>query len=152
MQSEAQKAMWARIRAAGGLRKVMQQRRRALRLTQSKNWTPRASDYETLFHATHKKNLESILKNGLIPNFRGQSWTPIPLYLGKRKTAAYYGNIMKRDTAIWGRGGPSVVLKIKMPKYDIGEVQHYSEAGRKLDQYRVRQVIKPKYIRSWRDV
>lgn len=57
-QSAAQKAMWLRIRAAGGLRKLIRENKR--------KFGP-ASNFRKLYHISPRVNRESILVKGLQP-------------------------------------------------------------------------------------
>lgn len=140
MQSAAQKAMWARIKAAGGLQKLRARQRRKF---------GRISQYQTLFHVTPQENIMRIMKHGLIPK-KGSGYSDrVPDAYGSKFKTNWLGsrdiaNIMRtyfhespiKKSKLW-------LIKTRVPKKQIREKLRWDQGS----EYIVRGKITPKHFK-----
>lgn len=141
-RSSAQhKAIWANIRKAGGLRKVIKKIRRQL---------GPASESRLLYHATRKENLPSIMKQGLKPNagkgfFQIHRMTPYrkAVWLGSPRVAKEMRMEIARNVTDFPK---TAILKVRVKKKDIVKEQPLF-TGR---EFLVSKRIDPKWIRIYK--
>lgn len=153
MHINQQRAMWARIKAAGGLRALIKKRKRSLKHIYSPSG--KASQYETFFHATPQRNVDKIKRQGLIPGqgagffnyLSGENRT----YLTKRFGAQRYGDFIHMQSAPVNNNpaprNPHLV-KVKIPKEMVAEDRIIPDPIMNVVEWRVRQPIPKKMIRS----
>lgn len=145
MRSSAQhRAIWANIRKAGGLRKVIKRLRRV---------HGPASESRLLYHTTYKANLPSIMKYGLKPK-GGQGYFKLNDIsgIGSKHRVTW---LATRGTAKEMRRElyplPTSVLKVRIKKNDVESPFRNRQYIGGYDaglEFITKHAIEPKYLRE----